>query len=266
MEQATPVLFEVKRCRGECGEVKPLDQFEQRRDKNGNVTLRGSCRRCRVNEKNRRYWAAPEREGRSKPPPRKVAPRGQKWCTGACGECKPLDQFSLRPDQPGSRVSACKLCVAESSRKRYQDPEYRAKHKVLREAWRARNPGYSTEYYRTNRDDVRGMYNAASRRRRARKRALPAEPYTIRDILARDGEDCVLCAAALGLSETFPHPMSVTVEHLECLAWPDSPGDVLSNVAAAHLTCNCQRGDRPHPAAARKRAELLAAEAATMAQ
>ncbi len=106
---------------------------------------------------------------------------------------------------------------------------------------------------------------AAARRRRARKRKLPSEPYTLSDIIARDGADCVLCGDTIDLNLTWPDTGSVTVDHLEPLSWPDSAGDVLSNVSAAHLGCNNARRDRPHPAAARKRAELLALERAAEA-
>lgn len=102
--------------------------------------------------------------------------------------------------------------------------------------------------------------NAATRRRRALRRALPAEPYALADIIERDGSSCVLCGEEIDLDLAWPHRRSLTVEHLECLSWTGSAGDVLSNVAVSHLTCNLGRSDRPHPAAARKRAELLAAE------
>lgn len=96
-----------------------------------------------------------------------------------------------------------------------------------------------------------------SQRRRARKLALPVEKYTIVDILMRDGDDCVLCGEPLDLDTAFPDPRSLTVEHLECISWPRSAGDVLANVAAAHYLCNVRRCNRPHPAAARKRVELI---------
>lgn len=80
------------------------------------------------------------------------------------------------------------------------------------------------------------------------------------DIIARDGNLCVLCGDPFDLDAPWPAPLSPTVEHLECISWPDSAGDVLTNVGASHFTCNCRRSDNPHPAAARKRAELLAAQ------
>jgi hypothetical protein len=79
-------------------------------------------------------------------------------------------------------------------------------------------------------------------------------------LLERDGTLCVLCGEELDLDAVRPDPRSPTVEHLECISWPESAGDVPSNVAVSHFACNMRRGANPHPAAARKRATLLAAE------
>lgn len=110
-----------------------------------------------------------------------------------------------------------------------------------------------------NPEAAREKVRRANARRRARLRRLPVEEYSLAQIVERDGARCVLCGDDLDLDSIYPHPLSPTVEHLECLSWPDSAGDVFSNVGAAHARCNFKRGDRPHPAAARKRAELLAA-------
>jgi hypothetical protein len=84
-------------------------------------------------------------------------------------------------------------------------------------------------------------------------------PRASEALLERDGTACVLCGEELDLDAVYPDPQAPTVEHLECIAWPDSAGDVPSNVAVAHYGCNNRRRTSPHPAAARKRAELLLA-------
>ena len=224
-----------------------------------------------------------------------------------CGGRKPLSAFGSRGKGRPHRTG-CKPCVAKASRDRYQNnPEHRAKHKILRDRWRAKNPTYLREYYQANREKhiayvteyqkrnpvdpekrrqwerewyaaTREQRQAADRtwrennldlarelgrrgqdRRRARMRGLPTEPYTMAELVARDGNACVLCDDELDWNAVHPEPLSPTVEHLECIAWPGSAGDVLSNVALSHFSCNTQRNIRPHPAAARKRAELLAA-------
>jgi hypothetical protein len=113
--------------------------------------------------------------------------------------------------------------------------------------WRAANPD------RTRENARRGMH-----RRRARLRALPVEPYTMAQLVERDGTCCVLCNGELDFTVTYPEPLAPTVEHLECISWGIA-GDEPSNVALSHWDCNNRRQDKPHPAAARKRAELLAA-------
>jgi hypothetical protein len=237
----------------------------------------------------------------------------------ACSKCKqvkPLIEFSRRSDT-GRYKSHCKPCIADSSRERYRDPVERAKHKALRDRWRAENPTYHAEYYQRNRERMiaaaieyekrnprkrrrnydperrreqeRARYAAdreryaavkqawrdnnaelvaetrrrAMSRRRARLRGLPAERYTLNQLIERDGTLCVLCGEELDLDAVYPDLLAPTVEHLECIVWADSPGDVLSNVAAAHWGCNNRRRTSPHPAAARKRVELLALATAT---
>lgn len=228
-----------------------------------------------------------------------------------CKHLKPIDEFGYSRGKKDGRQSACRPCVAERSRERYQNnSDVRAKHKTHRDRWRAANPTYLAEYYQDNREQmiaaaieygkqhpvdpehrrarerawyavnaderravkaawaeknaelVRELRRRAMSRRRARLRDLPVEPYTIAELLERDGFDCILCGRVLNLAVEYPHPMALTIEHLECISWPDSAGDVPSNVALSHWRCNEQRRDKPHPAAARKRAELLAAEAA----
>lgn len=102
------------------------------------------------------------------------------------------------------------------------------------------------------------LANLAAQRRRAMLQQLPAERYQLADIIERDGAACVLCGDEIDFALRWPNSGSMTVEHLECISWPGSAGDVLDNVSIAHLSCNIGRGNRPHPAAARKRAELLA--------
>lgn len=232
------------------------------------------------------------------------APVDGKTCV-KCDQVKPLSGFGWRSQR---RRNDCKACVAAYNRERYQrDPELRAKHKALRDRWRAENPTYLATYYQQNREtliaaaveyqkrnpidpevrrererrwrDANAEHHAAVKKawraanpervteagrraqsaRRARKRGLPTERYTMAQIIERDGPLCVLCGEELDLDAVHPDPLSPTVEHLECIAWPNSAGDVLTNVAVAHYRCNNQRRTSPHPAAARKRAELLAA-------
>jgi hypothetical protein len=234
-----------------CGETKPIDSF----------TASGMLRRacfdpCFLAGKRDIYWNAPHRRGRERTPPRRKAADGQKWCT-KCSECKPLEEFP-RTKTGSGRGSWCKRCVATHNRKQYERPEIRADRRARWDTWHAENPNWAAKWRAANLDRARENVRRGQARRRARLQGLPAEPYTLEQLLERDGTLCVLCDEELDLAAGFPEPLSVTVEHLECISWPESAGDVPSNVAIAHFICNSSRNMRPHPAAARKRAELLA--------
>lgn len=78
--------------------------------------------------------------------------------------------------------------------------------------------------------------------RRARQRGLPAESVDRYAVFERDDWMCSLCGEPIDKALTGRHPMSASLDHVIPLAWPDSPGHVLSNVAAAHLRCNISKG------------------------
>ena len=235
-----------------CGETKPLAAFE------ASGLLRRVCHDpCVLSSKRERYWADPKRQGRPRPAPRKSAPAGLKWCT-KCSECKPLDAFPR--SNRGRHGSWCKACVARHNREQYKRPEIRADRRARWDKWHAENPNWAARWRAANLDRARENVRRNQARRRARLRGLPVEPYTLEQLLERDGTLCVLCDEELDLDAAYPDPLSVTVEHLECISWPESAGDTPSNVALSHFTCNMQRGVDPHPEAARKRAELLEAE------
>lgn len=300
MAESTPAHVEGKTC-SKCGERKPLDQYSvQRRARDGR---QGRCKTCNAVD----WRARADAQGVT---PRFVPPVGMKRCS-RCRQVKSVDEFGYARGKKDGRQSACRPCVAERSRERYQNnPAARSKHKAHRDRWRAANPTYRADYYQDNREKhiayvteyqkrnpvprevkrtrdrawyartaderravktawkaknaelAREIQRRGSSRRRARVRELPVEPYTVAELLARDGTDCVLCGYGLNFTVSHPHPMAPTIEHLECISWLGSAGDAPSNVAMSHFSCNSRRGDRPHPAASRKRAELLAAEAA----
>lgn len=298
MPQDTPAPFEVKTCRGACGECKPVSEFYPNYGP-GATGYWSRCKACVSAERTARNAAR-------RPPALPPAPDGQKRCT-KCAECKPLSEFGRKGNGLKAR---CKACIADIQRESLKDPDRRAKHRTACKRWLAQNPDSAAQiqrrsreknrdvnlercrewgraetgrewrraYLKNNRDRINAQARArrvanpemvrentrrGNARRQARKMNLPVAPYTRAELRERDGDDCVLCGEALNFAVRTPHPMSVTVDHLECLSWPDSAGDVPSNVALAHRTCNLQRHNRPHPAAAAKRAVLLAAEALT---
>lgn len=221
-------------------------------------------------------------------PPRS-RPIGDLHTCPRCEVEQPIGEFPIRN---GKRRGTCKRCVRADARawrhqnldqaRRFGRQNYE-KHRDARLAYARRHYLSNREQYRTwqaayyeehaefiraqtkawaaaNPDKRRAIARRNDRRRRARLAGLPSGPYSLAGLLERDGADCVLCGLAMDLGADYPDPGSVTIEHLECISWPGSAGDVPSNVALAHAFCNWSRNDKPHPRAAAKRADLLSLE------
>lgn len=94
------------------------------------------------------------------------------------------------------------------------------------------------EWARGNPDSRRSHHA----RRRARKFAVPYEDLSVTDVFERDGWVCWLCGDPIDRAAVSPHPLSASLDHVV----PLSRGGhhVMSNVAAAHLRCNCIKKDR----------------------
>lgn len=229
---ATIELFEVKTC-NKCSKAKSTDAF---------YGTKQPCRRCQVEYQKIRYRRDPKvreraAEARDRWHSRNPAYRGEYYGRTRERQIAKVKEYAARNPEYQER-SKQRLAVWNA-----ENPErQRARAKM----WAAANPEASREHSR------RG-----TARRRARLRDLPVEPYSIADIVDRDGTACVLCGEELDFEAPSRHAQSPSLEHLECISWPDSAGDVPSNVALSHWGCNNARWNRPHPAAARKRAELL---------
>lgn len=244
-----------------CGEDKPIGEF---------VPGRNVCNDpCWLADKRDRYWADPKRAGQERPEyvqrVHRPAPDGHKWCT-KCDDCKPFDQFN-RTKYGGCQgyTSWCISCMTTHKMKQAREnPEVHAARNAASRRWHERNPEFAVRYRQENAEMYREFSRSAAGRRRSRLLDLPFEKVTMAQLLERDGNACVLCGEDLDLAAVHPDPWSPTIEHLEPIAWGPgrSGGHTASNCAVAHFTCNVRRRDRPHPAAARKRAELLAAEQA----
>lgn len=252
MSESTSAHEERKTCT-KCGESKPLDQYIFRRDTG---KLRGVCRSCQYAANRKRYREDPEVRAKHRV-------HVDRW--HAQNPTFAADYYQQNRERliaaaaeyekanPRQRRRDCDAATLELRRQRERDwyAANRERRQAVKNAWQEANP-----------DVVAETRRRAISRRRARLRGLPSEPYTMAQLIERDGMLCVLCDRKLNMAVTHPHPMSPTVEHLECISWPGSAGDVLTNVAVAHYRCNNDRRANPHPAAARKRAELLAASEA----
>jgi predicted nucleic acid-binding Zn ribbon protein len=83
-------------------------------------------------------------------------------------------------------------------------------------------------------------------RRHARIRAFGWEDIDPLVVFARDGWTCQLCHEPVDRSIRWPHPMSVSIDHVTPLA----AGGVHAsyNVQCAHLGCNSRKNSREEPA------------------
>lgn len=114
-----------------------------------------------------------------------------------------------------------------ASQAKYRE-ENREKIREARKAYYRANPGKDSQAWRT---------------RRARKKALPTEKYSEKDITRLHGSTCYLCAEPVDLS-LEEGPLRRNVEHLIPISHPDCPGDLLSNVRWSHEKCNLSKGKR----------------------
>lgn len=273
-----------------CGERKEADGFGWCRRRRKNI-----CRTC---ENARNVERKDSKRTKPKRPPSAPVVDGKRMCR-ACNTERPAGEFARCPDghykpdcntcgnaakrarwredpEYRARMSAYRAkhydanrekviaAVVEYDRRRRDDPAWIDRKRRTSQAWRLANP----ERFKANNDRWRAnnqqrdweQRRRAQDRRRARRRSLPVESYSVQQLIERDGTACILCTEEIDLTLRYPDVRCLTVDHLEPLSWPDSAGDVPSNCGLAHFSCNSSRGNKPHPAAARKRAELLAAE------
>lgn len=246
MSECTPSApSDHKRCSKD-GLVKPLSEFGRQRNKDGTYRYRSACKACVNKYSTDRYADDPSWRSHHKTLRDRWRSDNPAYMAEYYQENR--DQLIAAAIAYAKKNPPDPEQVRRWARERYAaDPE---RHRAKDQAWRENNIERAREVGRRTQS-----------RRRARMRGLPVEPYTMDQLLARDGTLCVLCDGELDLNAAHPDLLAPTVEHLECISWDNSAGDVPANCAVAHFTCNSSRNNRPHPAAARKRAELLAAEA-----
>lgn len=78
------------------------------------------------------------------------------------------------------------------------------------------------------------------RRRRALKRGVRSEPYTLAGIAQRDDYRCGLCGRPVPMGLQVPDPLAPTVDHVVPLACRGD--DTPANVQLAHFICNSMKG------------------------
>jgi 5-methylcytosine-specific restriction endonuclease McrA len=78
------------------------------------------------------------------------------------------------------------------------------------------------------------------KRRKARKRQIEHENYTLEEIAARDNFRCGICCKKVLMNKVVPHFKAPTIDHL--IPVSEGGDDVKANVQLAHFICNSRRG------------------------
>lgn len=157
---------------------------------------------------------------------------GKRVCPG-CGEDKPLEDYSPHRGKPLGLSSYCKPCQAARTARSRQRPEF---VRTPRDKGQARQ--YARRWRIGHPDKVRSYHQ----RYRARKVAATVESFSHAEIFDRDGWTCHICSTGIDQSLQYPHPLSVSLDHVVPLIRGGAHSR--ANVAAAHLTCNSSKKDR----------------------
>lgn len=157
------------------------------------------CKACRATREKKKRQDDPPPR---RPTPASLAPPGTKWCN-ACKTYLPPDLFHESRTKKSGLAGYCRSCTAIRQRR------------------------------------MRMSRAANEARRRAKKRGRDVEVYSRLDIAERDGWRCQLCGKRIGRSYSWPHPRSLSIDHVV----PLSRGghDTKSNVQASHLVCNLRK-------------------------
>lgn len=186
-----------------------------------------------------------------------------------CGASKDVAEFNRDKSKADGRCSRCRECSRQRSSQWYaenterQNAHRRASYaekgereRALMAEWRQANPERKRQidraWYAANWDrarDARRAWGAANRKRiyasnRKRRAVLdrPLSPVRLEDIWQRDGGICQLCDDRIDGSLRWPHPASVTLDHVFPLARGGTHEP--ENVQLAHGLCNMRKGDR----------------------
>lgn len=190
----------------------------------------------------------------------------------ACSKCqvaKPLEDFNRDKSKAEGRCSRCRECSRQRSsqwyaenterhnadrRRRYAESPMaeRAAMDLWKQANAERKRQNDREWYRSNwqrardyrrawRDANREQVYASNRKRRA---ILDRPLATIRleDVWERDGGLCQLCGDPIDRAVPWPHPDSLTLDHIQPLARGGTHEP--ANVQLAHALCNLRKGAR----------------------
>lgn len=161
-------------------------------------------------------------------------------CTGKrCAICRTLERERRPPHQgvcghckrPFEWRSSC-ADPAKGHQRRYCGRACQLSANAERQAARRKDADDKREL-RRERDRIYGKLRIA--------KGWKAKKGRTRQICDRDGWECWICRGAIDSSLCNPHPMSGSIDHVLPLSKGGSDSD--DNLRAAHLSCNCRRGN-----------------------
>ncbi len=177
-----------------------------------------------------------------------------KRCT-KCGADKPLREFGVLRERPDGRHSQCLLCrrsymntwlEATPGLKTAQSRAYNSAHperkRASRRRWKVTHPEQQRSIWRNRRRRRPDRSANHQSRRRARKRGVEIESFSLAEIAERDGWICGICGAEVDPLLLWPDQMCASLDHIVPLAakGPHTRG----NCRLAHWICNIRRSDR----------------------
>jgi predicted Zn-ribbon and HTH transcriptional regulator len=121
--------------------------------------------------------------------------------------------------------------VRRGSKRQRCGPCTEARKKYVTKRWAAENI-----------NALRVHWAQRSGRRRALMAGVVRESFSYREVFARDRWVCGICSKKIDPKLKFPHPMSVSLDHLVPLS--EGGPHTRANSRAAHLGCNCRRAAR----------------------
>lgn len=161
--------------------------------------------------------------------------------------CEICGEFTNR----GMNATTCAgECDKERDRRRELERAIN-KHKANRFACRECGATVVTEYGDRRRvfcsprcsDKEARRNQARTHRARCKKYGVPhVYGITREKVMARDGWKCGICGERIKRKRPYPHPEYGSIDHIIPLSCDGSPGHVWTNVQAAHLGCNVDKG------------------------
>ena len=225
-----------------CEVEKPISEFGK--DKWSKTGRNRECKPCN-SERSRRYYEKAGRKKRGHSTARRHTPRpcltcektfkprnaGQIYCSMTCsGIAHRIDKDKVQDpgrirNQPREAVQLtikpCSTCGDMFAPHREDhvncSPECTDKARRIKESHK-------------------------NNKRRAWIQFTQLEPIDPHDIYERDGWTCWICSEPINREARYPHPESVSLDHVRPLSWGGT--HTRDNLAASHLTCNQARGAR----------------------